>query len=249
MKLYPEKSEYSRPAQIRYAQRHPERVRAMSQKWREENKEFVQDYSKKYREKTREKHLAYMKQWHRDHPTGKGLKRELQFGNPTIDYREENRKKLADFWRAHPTAKKDYQREYRAKNKKHNQSLQRKWREENRDKVIAYQTAFRSTPHGRLRCNISSMIRIRLQRRALKKNHKATFDYLPYTVDELKIHLERLFTPGMDWGNYGKWHIDHKIADCKFDYKSMTDEEFQKCWALNNLQPLWAEENLRKNKY
>lgn len=50
----------------------------------------------------------------------------------------------------------------------------------------------------------------------------------------------------MSWDNYGEWHIDHKIPDCKFNYISVNDKEFQKCWALKNLQPLWAIENLRK---
>ena len=54
----------------------------------------------------------------------------------------------------------------------------------------------------------------------------------------------------MTWSNYGfyGWHIDHIELDCSFDYKSVNDKEFQKCWSLENLQPLWAEDNLRKNK-
>ena len=27
----------------------------------------------------------------------------------------------------------------------------------------------------------------------------------------------------------------------------MGDEEFIKCWSLENLQPLWGEENIRKS--
>jgi len=58
--------------------------------------------------------------------------------------------------------------------------------------------------------------------------------------------LESKFKNGMSWKNYGKWHIDHAIPDIRFRYKSPEDEEFKKCWALNNLQPLWAKENIRK---
>ena len=50
----------------------------------------------------------------------------------------------------------------------------------------------------------------------------------------------------MNWNNYGKWHIDHVRPDRSFNYKSVKDKEFQECWALKNLQPLWAIDNLKK---
>lgn len=51
----------------------------------------------------------------------------------------------------------------------------------------------------------------------------------------------------MSWENYGEWHIDHVTPLSWFQYKSVTDEGFSAAWALNNLQPLWAEDNLSKN--
>lgn len=67
---------------------------------------------------------------------------------------------------------------------------------------------------------------------------------LPYTTDELISHLESLFTKGMTLDNYGEWHIDH-IKPCSlFDH---TDKaQFQECWSLKNLQPLWKIDNLSK---
>lgn len=67
-----------------------------------------------------------------------------------------------------------------------------------------------------------------------------------YTVFELKEHLEKLFKPGMSWDNYGLWHIDHIIPITKFNITSIYCDDFKKCWSLNNLQPLWAKENLSK---
>ena len=32
---------------------------------------------------------------------------------------------------------------------------------------------------------------------------------LKYTANELKNHLENLFTDGMSWSNYGEWQVDH----------------------------------------
>ena len=73
---------------------------------------------------------------------------------------------------------------------------------------------------------------------------------LDYSVDDLKLHLESLFQPGMSWDNYGEWHIDHIVPDSWFEYNSYQDSSFKECWALANLQPLWAKDNLKKsNKY
>jgi hypothetical protein len=98
----------------------------------------------------------------------------------------------------------------------------------------------------RLKENISKSIIKRLKKRLSSKEGKSTWDFLPYTVENLIRHLEGLFIEGMTWQNYGEWHIDHKRPDCSFDYKSVDDEDFQECWALKNLQPLWAVDNLKK---
>ena len=47
-------------------------------------------------------------------------------------------------------------------------------------------------------------------------------------------------------GIYG-WHIDHIIPQSKLLYDSMDHPNFQKCWALENLQPLWAKDNISKS--
>ena len=49
----------------------------------------------------------------------------------------------------------------------------------------------------------------------------------------------------MSWNNYGKWHVDH-IRPC-IDFDLSKPEEQQKCFHYTNLQPLWAEENMRKH--
>jgi endogenous inhibitor of DNA gyrase (YacG/DUF329 family) len=67
-----------------------------------------------------------------------------------------------------------------------------------------------------------------------------------YTVVELMRHLEALFQEGMTWENFGDWHIDHKRPVSSFSFADVTDPDFQECWALENLQPLWELENLSK---
>ena len=72
-----------------------------------------------------------------------------------------------------------------------------------------------------------------------------------YTVADLIQTLEKDFRDGMTWDNYGPlWHIDHMIPLARFEYDSPEDPEFKKAWALNNLQPLWANENrLKSDKF
>lgn len=100
--------------------------------------------------------------------------------------------------------------------------------------------------HRKLRKNFSSLMGMRLKRRLIGKSGNSCFECLGYSIDELISHLESKFQPGMTWENYGEWHIDHVIPDSWFNYREYGDEDFIKCWSLDNLQPLWAEDNLRK---
>ena len=68
-----------------------------------------------------------------------------------------------------------------------------------------------------------------------------------FTLNELRKHLEKKFSNGMIWKNYGEWEIDHIIPISSFKFNSFKDADFKKCWALKNLQPLWAEENNKKS--
>jgi hypothetical protein len=51
----------------------------------------------------------------------------------------------------------------------------------------------------------------------------------------------------MNWENYGDWHVDHKLPITYFNISEPGDEEFMKCWSLDNLQPMWGEENIKKS--
>ena len=64
------------------------------------------------------------------------------------------------------------------------------------------------------------------------------------SIDELKKHLEIKFKKGMSWNNYGKWHVDHVVPVDFFDLTKI--EEQKKCFHYSNLQPLWAQDNLKK---
>jgi hypothetical protein len=68
-----------------------------------------------------------------------------------------------------------------------------------------------------------------------------------YTIDQLKDHLEKLFTKEMTWDNYGIfWEIDHKVPIAVYNFEQPEDIDFKLCWSLKNLQPLECSKNRSK---
>lgn len=126
-----------------------------------------------------------------------------------------------------------YKEKTDAKKERRN-AYKRKWTKEKRDRSPSFK--------------IEGAIRARLAHAVKGTNASKSIKSLPYTTEELMSHLESLFTEGMTWDNYGKWHIDH-IKPCSlFDHSDR--QQMIECWSLSNLQPLWAIDNLSKgNKY
>jgi hypothetical protein len=87
--------------------------------------------------------------------------------------------------------------------------------------------------------------------KALKRKNqikKAHFiNLLGCTTDQLRKHIENQFKPGMNWDNYGPkgWHVDHVKAINNFDLSDIKQQKI--CFNYSNLQPLWADENLKKS--
>lgn len=78
------------------------------------------------------------------------------------------------------------------------------------------------------------------------KNNRSWEKLVNYTPDELMKHLESKFSDGMGWHNRSEWHIDHIRPISSFEFSTPEDIGFKECWALENLQPLWAKENIAK---
>jgi hypothetical protein len=100
----------------------------------------------------------------------------------------------------------------------------------------------------RLARSISGTMRESLIRNGTRKDRRRWQDVVGYTVDDLKRHLERQFTKGMSWENHSRtgWHIDHIIPLASFSFASPDDPELRMAWALSNLRPMWAKQNIIK---
>jgi len=152
-------------------------------------------------------------------------------------YYQENKERIKN------TGKKYYE-----KNKDKIRKRDQLYRSQNADKVRESQrlsgVARRAKdPVYRLRKNVSRVLNTLL---TSGKNRKSTEELLGYSIDILRHHLEKQFQAGMTWDNYGQWHIDHIIPVSAFNFSSVNDIDFKKCWSLKNLQPLWAEDNHKK---
>lgn len=97
--------------------------------------------------------------------------------------------------------------------------------------------------------NLKHRFSVRLRKMLVGKfPSKNTERLLGFGRAELVEHIERQFTPGMTWARLfaGEIEIDHIIPVCSFDIREPRDAEFNACWALANLRPMWRSENRRK---
>jgi len=105
------------------------------------------------------------------------------------------------------------------------------------------QAAKRQSPEGLLNSRMTCAVR-----RALRggKNGRPWERLVGYTAEELRRHIERQFLPGMTWADAGKFHIDHIRPLASFHFDSAEHPDFRAAWALTNLRPMWAADNISK---
>jgi hypothetical protein len=151
-------------------------------------------------------------------------------------------------------------KEYRKNNKDKIKEYNKKYDEEHKGyRTIAQRNRRRNNLSVRLHSLISCSIYMSLKKSGGSKNGRTCLMYLDYTMNQLKSHLQSLFEPWMNWSNWGiynhetwndddpltwTWQIDHIIPKSNFPYTSMEDDNFKKCWALSNLRPYSAKQNL-----
>lgn len=139
-----------------------------------------------------------------------------------------------------------YYQQYYIKNKITKIKYQKEYYNDNKQNIIFKKKIYYNT---NLKYKLSSIRRKRFYRwfkTEGKRKLGSLSNYISYTFEQLKEHLEKQFKPGMSWSNYGEWHVDHIKPLASFD--PTKEEDIKKAWALENLQPLWAFDNLSKGK-
>jgi len=153
-------------------------------------------------------------------------------------YRNSNKEKI-----------KESNKQWRLNNwEKHKESC-RQWKQNNNGRLNEYlklrlADKQKNDLNYRLNNSVGSMMYHSLKE---SKSGRHWEELVGYTLQQLKEHLENLFQPGMSWNNYGQWHIDHIIPRSAWKFEKPEYPEFKQCWALCNLQPLWAKDNIRKS--
>jgi hypothetical protein len=165
---------------------------------------------------------------------GREVATKKYFSKPeTKDRLKKNHKKWSEKNREHLT---EYHKQWRTENVN-------KWRKTKRD----YERNRKAKdPLYKLISNFRTAIYQVLKESNVEKN-KHYFDILQYTPEQLISHLENKFTDKMSWDNYGDWHVDHKLPITHYNIQEMGDSEFMKCWSLDNLQPMWGVDNIKKS--
>lgn len=99
----------------------------------------------------------------------------------------------------------------------------------------------RENPLIRLKDNMRKCVGRYLKKVGVNKDNH-TFEFIGCSPEFLREYITKGFTDGMDWENYGKWHIDHVIPLCS----AKNENELIKLFHYTNLQPLWATDNISK---
>ena len=194
-----------------------DKVKVSHAKHREANREKYRAAGLQNYYAHREKYLAYSKEWYKKNPD------KARAGGRRHDAKPHRKLPRGD-------SKARQARHY----KKH---LERR-----RADRRAYQAKRRSDPAQRLVDTIR-----RRMRHVIRGKSKGAFALLGYGAAELRDHIAAQFKSGMTWDNYGlygeKWHVDHIRPVSSFKLP----DEIVDCFALPNLQPLWAKDNLSKH--
>lgn len=197
--------------------------------------------------------------------TCKKIKSRLCFNDNKITCQEcHNLKKTKEYILKKKQERQIVLERYRSKNKiKEAQKISRKQKAVklyNSRKKYYIKNKSKINENSRRRWNSDECFRLRkivsahVRNYILASKNGSISNYLPYSIEELKKHLESQFEPWMNWKNWGKykkdektWQIDHIIPQSKLPYNNMEHPNFKKCWALNNLRPLEAKQNLLKS--
>jgi hypothetical protein len=155
---------------------------------------------------------------------------------------------------SNPESKRLYDLNYYSKpeNKKHQKIRAKQYYIANKQIIISRNIIYKKERRNSdLEYRIRDNLRARFYQ-AVKYEHKSAsvLKLIGCTIKFYRSYLEKLWTEGMSWSNYGfgsgKWNIDHIVALANFN---LTDQRQQcKAFHYTNTQPLWQPLNLSKGR-
>lgn len=215
-------------------QRHRESRKAKVKEYRKNNptlsekrKVYIKEYAEKNKEVLREKakirRHQNLEEFNRKQREYKSKNREKILSNAR-EYKKKNKDRIS-------RRRKELRDQNPEHNKKHSKYILNKMKEDVNFKIAC---GLRNRMHKALiyECKTGSAVRD-----------------LGCSISDFKVYMENKFQEGMTWENWSKygWHIDHIKPLASFNLSD--PEEFKKAAHYTNLQPLWAKDNLSKDKF
>lgn len=203
----------------------------------DKNRKLIYERQKKWKKENNQKVLEYSRKSYRkniDHKKEYISKNREEINKRNTKWRKNNIEKVKKLGQKYRETHADYIKKYNNQNKE----------KINCQRRIIRNKRLMNDPLYKLTKNIRCRILVFLRQRGVTKRNK-TFEIVGCTPQELRNHIESQFIEEMTWNNYGLygWHIDHKIP---LD-NGKTEDEIYKLCHYSNLQPMWANENLKKS--
>ena len=191
------------------------------------------EYYNKNKEKVKIKAIEYYNE-NKDQVLSKRHEKKEIINQYNKEYKQDNKEYI-----------KEYNKEYRIKNKESIKERKKLYRKENRYEINEYErTKLKNDPLFRLSKKLRNRLYDFIKQSDKGFDPRKTEEYLGCTLEDLKLHLESKFKEDMNWNNHGKvWHIDHIIPLSL----AKNEEQLYELSRWSNLQPLYVEENLKKN--
>lgn len=210
---------------------------------------------KKYRESKKDLNKVYMKDYYKNNLSKR--KEYIQKNDEVLkqkrkEYNKKNNEQLKEKRKEYNIKNKekiqDFNTQYRKNNLDSEKIRWKKYYEKNKNELIKKNSKKTKEKRNtiileKLKHNLRNRLLFYVKVKNIRKNSK-TFEIIGCSPELLKEHLEKQFTKNMVWENYGYygWHIDHIIPLSS----ATNEEELYKLCHFTNLQPLWAEDNLKK---
>jgi hypothetical protein len=164
------------------------------------------------------------------------------------NYREESKRRAKERWhkvlkndRSHILKKAIRLKAWKLKNKARHKQTSAAWRRDNKQRLRGYRKKRNSNPLYRVTNSLRRRVRDYIKGVSFGGCEGLTW----LTHEKLRRYIERQFTGGMSWENYGTaWHIDHTVPCAMFDLTS--PDNVRKCFNYKNLKPMPSEANLNK---
>jgi len=158
-------------------------------------------------------------------------------------YYQKNQERLKERTAKYRETNPEYMQKWELKNQKYRKKYRTEYIKNNKIAINTHERQRRKTDHA---YRVKKNLRRRVNEVITRPNKKcdSTLKLLGCSLEKFLIYMENQFVKGMNWDNYGKWHIDHIIPCASFDLND--PEQQKKCFHYTNLQPLWAEDNMKK---